>query len=89
MILASWGPLGRPLGGFLGRLGSFLDRLEAILGVSKLFCAVWRRLGAILSRPRAVVGRLEAFYTLGRRPGLKTYEADFQTPLAGRRVGRP
>ena len=36
MIFASWGSLGRPLGGFLGRLGSFLDRLEAILGVSKL-----------------------------------------------------
>ena len=78
MIFASWGPLGRPLGGFLGRLGSFLDRLEAILGVSKLFCAVWRRLGAILSRPRAVVGRLEAFYTLERRPGRKKKKPIFE-----------
>ena len=41
MILASWGPLGRPLGGLLGRLGSILGRLGAIVG----------RLGAILGRP--------------------------------------
>ena len=33
MILASWGLLGRLLGGFLGRLGGLLCRLEAILGV--------------------------------------------------------
>ena len=33
MILASWGLLGRLLGGFLGRLGGLLGRLGAILGV--------------------------------------------------------
>ena len=33
MIFASWGPLGRPLGGLLGRLGGLLGRLGAILGV--------------------------------------------------------
>ena len=33
MILASRGPLGRPLGGFLERLGSLLDRLWVILAV--------------------------------------------------------
>ena len=33
MILASRGPLGRPLGGFLERLGGLLARLGAILGV--------------------------------------------------------
>ena len=33
MILASWGLLGRLLGGFLGRLGGLLCRLEAIFGV--------------------------------------------------------
>ena len=31
MILPSSGPLGRPLGGLLGRLGSLGGRLEAIL----------------------------------------------------------
>ena len=33
MIFASWSPLGRPLGGLLGRLGGLLGRLGAILGV--------------------------------------------------------
>ena len=33
MILASRGPLGRPLGGFSERLGGLLARLGAILGV--------------------------------------------------------
>ena len=37
-MLASWGPLGRALGGLLGRLGGLLGRLEAILA----------RLGGIL-----------------------------------------
>ena len=33
MSFASWGPLGRPLGGLLGRLGGLLGRLGIILGV--------------------------------------------------------
>ena len=48
MIFASWGPLGRPLGGLLGRLGGLLGRLEAILSVlersfvgSEPFSIVW------------------------------------------------
>ena len=48
MIFASWGPLGRPLGGLLGRLGGLLGRLGAILGVlerslvgSEPFSIVW------------------------------------------------
>ena len=31
MVFASWGHLGMPLGGLLGRLGGFLGRLGAIL----------------------------------------------------------
>ena len=48
MIFASWGLLGRPLGGLLGRLGGLLGRLGAILGVlerslvgSEPFSIVW------------------------------------------------
>ena len=33
MILAARGPLGRPLGGLLGRLGGLLGRLGIIFGV--------------------------------------------------------
>ena len=51
MIFASWGPLGRPLGGLLGRLGGLLGRLGAILGVlersfvgSEAFSIVWTAL---------------------------------------------
>ena len=50
MILASWSPLGRPLGALLGPLGGLLGRLGAILGVLERSWAVleasWALLGA-------------------------------------------
>ena len=44
MLVASWGLLGRPLGGLLGRFGGLLDGLGA------------RRLGAIFGRLGAPLG---------------------------------
>ena len=49
MILASRGPLGRPLGGFLERLGGFLARLGAILGVLERCFGVSRPSWAVLA----------------------------------------
>ena len=54
MILASWSPLGRPLGALFGPLGGLLGRLGAILGVLERSWAVleasWALLGALLAR---------------------------------------
>ena len=55
MIFASRRALGRPLGGFLGRLGGLLDRLGAILGVLERFVGV---LGAWWGAPRRSPSRL-------------------------------
>ena len=41
MIFASWRPLGRALGGLLGRLGGLLGRLEAILEASWVILVAW------------------------------------------------
>ena len=50
MILASRSPLGRPLGGLLGRLGGLLGRLGVIFGVLERSLGVlgpsWAVLGA-------------------------------------------
>ena len=54
MIFASSGPLGKPLGGHLGRLGGLLDRLGAILG----------RLGGLLDRLGPNLGVLERSWTV-------------------------
>ena len=54
MIFASSGPLGKPLGGHLGRLGGLLDRLGAILG----------RLGGLFDRLGPNVGVLERSETV-------------------------
>ena len=54
-MFASWGPVGRPLGGLLGRLGGLLGRLEAILGVLGRSFTVW---GAWWGAPRTPPGRL-------------------------------
>ena len=54
MIFASSGPLGKPLGGHLGRLGGLLDRLGAILG----------RLGGVLDRLGPNLGVLERSWTV-------------------------
>ena len=56
MILASRGPLGRPLGGLLGRLGGLLARLGAILGVLEHLGAIFRPLGALLERLGGLLG---------------------------------
>ena len=55
MIFASSGPLGKPLGGHLGRLGGLLDRLGAILG---RLGGLLDHLGTILDRLKALLGRL-------------------------------
>ena len=49
MILASRGPLGTPIGGFLERLGGLLARLGAILGVLERCFGVSRPSWAILA----------------------------------------
>ena len=54
MIFASSGPLGKPLGGHLGRLGSLLDRLGAISG----------RLGALADRHGSNMGVLDRSWTV-------------------------
>ena len=54
MNFASSGPLGKPLGGHLGRLGGFLGRLGAILG----------RLGGLLDRLGPNLGVLERSWTV-------------------------
>ena len=41
MKIASWVPLGRALGGLLGRLGGLLGRLEAILEASWAILVAW------------------------------------------------
>ena len=56
MIFASWGPLGRPLGGLLRRLGGLLARLGAILGVLEHLGAIFRPLGALLERLGGLLG---------------------------------
>ena len=51
MILAARGPLGRPLGGFLGRLGGLLGRLGAIFGFLERSGSVSRPSWAVLGAP--------------------------------------
>ena len=51
MNFAFWGPLRRPLGGFWGRLGGLLRRLEAILGL-------WERYWS----DSGLLGRLGSFW---------------------------
>ena len=62
MILASWGPLWRPLGGLLGRLGGLFGRLGALVGrLGGLLGPLGRflgRLGGLMGRLGARVGRL-------------------------------
>ena len=64
MIFASWGPLGRPLGGLLGRLGGLLGRLGAILGVLERSLGVLGPSGGTVASPRvpleALLARLGA-----------------------------
>ena len=81
MILASRGPLGTPLGGFLERLGGLLV-LGVILGVLgrcfadsgpswAVLAASWgplgRPLGGLLARPGGLLGRLGAILGVLRR----------------------
>ena len=58
MILASWGLLGRLLGGFLGRLGGLLCRLEALLGVLERSWSTAVSLGGTPLRARGTVADL-------------------------------
>ena len=64
MNFASWGPLGRPLGGLLGRLGGLLGRLGAILGVLDRSLGVLGPSGGTVASPRvpleALLARLRA-----------------------------
>ena len=76
MSFASWGPLGRPLGGLLGRLGGLLGRLGIILGVqgrsfvgSGRSWIVWTDSGAALGRFGALVGERTVPEAHARNPG--------------------
>ena len=52
-MLASWGPLGKPLGGLLGSLGGILGRLKGILG---RLGTIFRRFGPLLDRIGGLLG---------------------------------
>ena len=77
MVFASWGPLGRPLGGLLGRLGAILGRLGAILGRPGVLRLSSELLRAILEASRAA---LAARWRHHENPGVARSSQGFEAP---------
>ena len=81
MVFAPWGPLGRPLGGLLGRLGASGSRkgekaknIEKHIGKSMILAfrgPLGRPLGGLLGRLGGLLGRLGPILgVLGRSLGI-------------------
>ena len=77
MVFASWGPLGRPLGGLLGRLSAIMGRLGAILGRPGVLRLSSELLRAILEASRAA---LAARWRHHENPGVARSSQGFEAP---------
>ena len=60
-MLASWGPLGKPLGGYLGRVGGVLALLEAIGAIAGCLERCGTRLCGLLDPSWEYLGASWAF----------------------------
>ena len=80
MVFASWGPLGRPLGGLWGRLGAILGHLGAILGRPGVLRLSSELLRAILEASRAA---LAARWRHHENSGVAQSRQEFEAPPDG------